>query len=203
MSLVDTVHDGYVLDRRARLLSHYLTPLLPERSRVLDVGCGDCRIAWLITQARPDLTFHGVDTLVRGTTWMSVEEYDGRRLPYGDKSTDVVMLVDVLHHADDPSHLLKEGARVAIRNLVIKDHTRDGLLANTTLKLMDRVGNLRHGVALPYNYWPKRVWLDRFREGGLALEYWNQHLHLYPWPATWVFDRSLHFVAKLSVRGVA
>jgi hypothetical protein len=110
---------------------------------------------------------------------------------------DVVMLVDVLHHAADPMLLLREAIRVARRAIIIKDHRRNGLLARATLKFMDRVGNCRHGVALPYNYWSQTQWLQAFQTLGLNVRFWQQQLRLYNWPAGLWFDRSLHFIARL------
>jgi hypothetical protein len=62
---------------------------------------------------------------------------------------------------------------------------------------MDRVGNARHGVALPYNYWRRAQWLQEFERAGLSPTLWKDSLHLYPWPASLLFDRSLHFVSRL------
>jgi hypothetical protein len=95
------------------------------------------------------------------------------------------------------SDLLAEAARVARRAVVIKDHLREGLLADATLRFMDRVGNRRHGVALPHNYWTRDRWREAFQRCGLAVDRWSERLGLYPWPAAWVFDRSLHFVARM------
>ena len=44
---------------------------------------------------------------------------------------------------------------MAARGIVLKDHTRNGLFSGSTLRFMDWVGNARHGVRLPYNYWPE------------------------------------------------
>jgi hypothetical protein len=80
--------------------------------------------------------------------------------------------VDVLHHTDDPRVLLR-GARVARRNILIKDHTRNGLFAGPTLRFMDGVGNARFGVALPYNYWTRQQWQDAFRDLDVEVEVWQ------------------------------
>lgn len=197
MSLLDTIHGGYVFQRRVRVLSGHLAALLPRDARVLDVGCGDGLIAKLILEQRPDTRVTGLDILVRPHTHIPVTQFDGRKIPHGDSSFDVVMFVDVLHHTDDPMILLREAVRVARRALVIKDHCRDGWLAGPTLRFMDWVGNARHGVVLPYNYWPAQRWTEAFRELKLKPAEYRQRIGLYPPPAAWVFERSLHFVARL------
>jgi hypothetical protein len=62
---------------------------------------------------------------------------------------------------------------------------------------MDQVGNARHGVALPHVYWPRSEWMRAFESLGLRVEDWRPQLGLYPWPASWVFERSLHFMVWL------
>src|SRR5947209_15100762 len=133
MKLLDRVHAGYVFGRRVRVLAELLGPGLPEHSRVLDVGCGDGTLASLILRDRPDLKWYGIDTLVRSTTAIPVQSYDGRTIPFPDLSFDVVLFVDVLHHVDEPAPLLAEALRVARRGLLIKDHTADGWLPRPTL----------------------------------------------------------------------
>jgi SAM-dependent methyltransferase len=119
-------------------------------------------------------------------------------IPFETKSVDVVLFVDVLHHTTDPTILLREAKRVASDSVVIKDHTKDGLLAGQTLSFMDWVGNARHGVALPFNYWPEARWRGAFEDLSLYVAYWRKTLGLYPWSHTWLFDRSLHFIARLT-----
>lgn len=197
MVLVDTLHDGYVHRRRIRRLTDHLSSLIPDRSVVLDVGCGDGLLARRIQETRPDLQMHGIDVLIREGTHIAVQHFDGRTFPEGIGPVDVVMFVDVLHHTDDHMVLLREAARVAGRAIVIKDHTRNGPLAGPTLRFMDYVGNAHHGVVLPYNYWPRGRWLEAFHELGLTVRAWKDDLKLYPCPADWVFGRSLHFIALL------
>lgn len=199
MNLIERVHGGYVHNRRVDVLCRHLSELIPPDSSVLDVGCGDGLLSSLIMRKRPDVRTRGIDVLVRPQTHIPVEAYDGQRMPVEDKSYDVVMFVDVLHHTDDPMVVLREAVRVARKAVVIKDHTRDGLLAGQTLRFMDEIGNERHGVRLPFNYWPRQKWLEAFDTLGLAVGKWRKDLHLYPPPASWLFDRSLHFVARLDV----
>jgi SAM-dependent methyltransferase len=148
MELINTVHDGYVHHRRIRRLGDLLSPLIPEGASVLDVGCGDRLLARRIQDMRPDLRVRGIDVLLRVETHIPVQHFDGRTFPEDVGQADVVMFVDTLHHTHDPLVLLREAGRVARQAILVKDNTRDGLLAGPTLRLMDYVGNAHHGVAL-------------------------------------------------------
>ena len=199
MKFVDHIHGNYIAYRRARALSKHLAEIIPDRFQILDVGCGDGLIAHLITETRPDINLRGLDVLERERTYIPVERFDGETIPCDDGSFDGVMFVDVLHHTQDPMVLLREAKRVARKAIVIKDHTLDGLLASPTLHAMDKVGNARYAVSLPYNYWSKQQWLQSFDGLGMEIGSWRMKLKLYPWPASLLFDRTLHFVARLDV----
>ena len=166
MQIVDQIHGAFVHTRRVLHLAQQLAPLMPRDGTVLDVGCGDGALAAAIATRRPDISVTGLETLPRAPCPISVEPFDGEIIPRQDDSVDTVLIVDVLHHTHDPARLLSEALRVARRTVVIKDHNRNGLLAEATLRFMDRVGNARHGVALPYNYWSREQWLSAFERLG-------------------------------------
>jgi SAM-dependent methyltransferase len=199
MSFLEYVHGSFVARRRANVLAEHFANLLPMDGVVLDIGCGDGYLASLIQKIRSDVTIVGVDVLLRKRCWIPVEEYDGLHLPYADGAFDAVLLVDVIHHLTEPMTLLREASRVAGRSVIIKDHRCDALLAAPTLRFMDQIGNRRFGVVLTYDYWCIARWQQVFRELGWELEYWTDGLGLYPFPINLVFERSLHFIAKLTV----
>ncbi len=200
MSFVESLHARHVFGRRIRVLAGHFANLAPQNASVLDVGCGDGQLDKVLLAQRPDLCLEGIDVLVRPDTAIPVRPFDGDTIPNADKSVDVVMFVDVLHHTEDPMILLKEAARVARHAVLIKDHTRDGLFASGTLRFMDHIGNARHGVVLPYNYWPKARWHAAFGTIDLAIDRWISKLGLYPWPASAIFERELHFITQLKPR---
>ena len=197
MSIVGGTH-GAVHRRRVRVLATYFAGLLPPAARVLDVGCGDGLLARRVMELRPDVQISGIDVLVRPQAAIPVKSFDGTRIPAEDGDYDVTMLVDVLHHANDPKALLREAARATRQCILIKDHTRNGFLAGPTLRFMDDIGNARFGVDLPHNYWTREQWKLAFHELQLNIEEWRPRLGLYPVWADWLFGRSLHFVARLS-----
>jgi ubiquinone/menaquinone biosynthesis C-methylase UbiE len=150
MNPVGTLHGQLVFKRRVRVLADAIAKAIPGNARdVLDVGCGDGTIAALLQQHRPELSVTGVDVMVRPDTKVPVQEFDGVHLPFADRSFDVVMFVDVLHHTHDPMILLREAKRVARVAVVLKDHRRNSPIAYGTLRLMDWVGNAHHGGACP------------------------------------------------------
>ncbi len=195
--MISGLHSRRVFPRRRRVLAGLISGLLPTDGRVLDVGAGDGSVARLVQQLRPGLKIEGIDVLVRPGTAIPVRPFDGRRIPFADGSFDAVMLVDVLHHTDDPQVLLREAGRVTRRHVIIKDHLRHGVLAGATLRFMDWVGNARHGVALPYNYWTPVQWEQGFAAAGLRVVRRITRLGLYPAWADWVFGRALHALVLL------
>ena len=199
MKLSERVHEQYASSRRVRVLASHFAELIPQNARLLDVGCGDGKVAAHIAALRRDVEIRGTDVLVRPDTAIPVDPFDGSTLPHPDDSFDAVLFVDVLHHSDDALRLLREAIRVARQCVLIKDHTLEGWLAGPTLRFMDRVGNARHGVALPYHYWARERWDQVFAELGLRVEHFVRDLGLYPWPASMLFGRSLHFVAHLRI----
>jgi SAM-dependent methyltransferase len=199
MSFLELAHGEYVHKRRVSLLSEWCSNLIPRDASVLDVGSGDGRLARLVADKRPDISIRGIDVALRRDAAIPVEKFDGTSIPYGEGSFDVVMFVDVFHHTDDPMVLLREAVRVTRQIILIKDHTLQGALAYSTLRFMDWLGNARHNVALPYNYWTPAQWQGAFDKLGLSVSSCESNLKLYPFPADLIFDRSLHFIAALRV----
>jgi SAM-dependent methyltransferase len=196
--MLGALHHTFVHRPRVRRLAELLDSMIPSGASVLDVGAGDGLIDRVLLDRRPDLRIRGVDVLVRPTTHIDVRPFDGHDLPAKTGEVDVVMFVDVLHHAEDARSLLQEASRVASDAVVIKDHLREGMLAEPTLRFMDWIGNARFGVRLPYNYFARAEWDAMWHEAGLRVDAMVGSLGLYPRPASWIFERSLHFVARLT-----
>jgi SAM-dependent methyltransferase len=193
-----TGSNSWYFNRRIWVLSHALANAIPGRGSVLDVGCGDGQLALALMKLRPDLRIEGVDVVARPKTLVPVVQYDGTTLPFADKSVDYVTIVDVLHHTDDPAVVLSEASRVARHGVVVKDHLREGVLAQETLAFMDWCGNIGDGVPLPYNFLSRSEWQGAFFKAKLQAISTVEKLGIYLPPARWFFDRNLHFVSFLT-----
>jgi SAM-dependent methyltransferase len=195
MSILGRVHESFIRGRRIRRLCELLNPLIPGGCGLLDVGCGDGKLARTLLEGRPDLRIEGVDVLVREQTAVPVKAFNGTTLPYEESSFDGVMLIDVLHHTRDPQGLLQEALRVSRRWLIVKDHIRQGLAAAVRLRFMDYAGNAHHGVALPYNYLSRNQWSELQSALGVRVVQEVRTLGLYPPPIDYICGSSLHFIA--------
>jgi ubiquinone/menaquinone biosynthesis C-methylase UbiE len=192
-SVASRLHFRYIHQARVARLSRAFARSIPTTARtVLDVGTGDGLLAWEIRQLRPELRFTGVDVHPRPENFIPVELFDGRRLPADDKSVDVVIFSDVLHHADNQEELLAEAARVARQAVVIKDHVADSVAGSMVLRAMDFAGNRHAGVSLPYNYLSTSEWRRAFEQTGLWVRRWDDQPDVYPAPLRWVIGRRLH-----------
>ncbi len=200
-SLIAALHQKFIYERRLFVLSRLLAALVPIRSKVLDVGSGDGALMVALKQQRPDLQhcITGLETHIRPGNQIEIQAFDGMSIPYDTSSVPTVLLIDVLHHAADPHRLLSEATRVASDHVIIKDHFKEGYFAQGTLRFMDHTGNARHGVALPYAYWTRDEWKAAWNTHGLQIDKELTTLGLYPIPLKWWFERSLHFMTRLSV----
>ena len=198
MSILKMIYESYVQMQRVNVVGRLLAEQIPQDSFVLDIGCGDGTLASSITAMRKDLRIEGVDVMVRPSVKINVREFDGLRLPFPDGFVDVAMFVDVLHHAEQPTEILRDAARVARGKIIIKDHLRQGFMAQTRLKMMDWMGNARYGVSLPYRYWNRSEWREAFAQCGLIEETFVSGLHLYRYPLQWFFGGTLHFITVLA-----
>ena len=194
-----SIHGRKVHASRVHVLASHFAEMIPPGHRVLDVGCGDGVIDRLLQERRPDLHIAGVDTLVRPNARIPVTSFDGKQLPFGDKSWDTVLFCDVLHHAEEPVGILRDAARVARHSVIIKDHLAEGAFAWSLLRFMDFVGNAPHGVERPYKYFNRAQWASAYREAGLLPAETKTRLLLYPAWADPIFGRSLHFISRCDV----
>lgn len=199
LSWIARSHRALVFGRRARVLADALAPLIPAEARsILDIGCGDGTIASLLGARRPELSIEGVEVIPRPTCRVPCRAFDGTQLPFPDRSIDVCLFVDVLHHTTDVTQLLREAARVSRACVILKDHLSESSFDHATLRAMDWVGNRPHGVTLTYNYQSLGQWKEHFAACGLRATQISTALPIYPFPFSQLFGRKLHFVAQLS-----
>ena len=190
------VYEPLLYRRRVNALVREISPRLPERGTVLDLGIGSGRLIEAIAADRPGLTWSGLDVKRHPECAFPVTLYDGHELPLATDSVDWVTAIDVLHHAVSPVALLAECARVARHGVVLKDHTANTRLSFAVLSALDWAGNRAYGVETPFNFLSEREWRCSFERLGLRVDAYVNRLGIYPWPIRIPFP-DLHFIVTL------
>lgn len=195
--LFESFHNQRVRGRRVKVLIDHLTECVPLNSTIVDIGTGDGAIAAGLMKLRTDLRIKGLEVHPRSDCAVPCKVFDGETLPFDGPTYDYAMLIDVLHHTENPRDLLCEALRIVRKGLIIKDHLLQGWLAGPILRFMDEVSNRRFGVNLPHNYQSPAQWQAWWSECGLSARSYREDLDLYPPWADWIFGRSMHFLAVL------
>jgi len=192
---------GPVYRKRIEVLTRMIVPHLQPGDRVLDVGCGYGTLAAAL-MADPScpgsVQIHGLERAKRGGEAIPVQAYDGVTFPHDDNAFDVVIIADVLHHEADPDRLIAEAVRVAKRSLIIKDHKRDGLLAQQRISFMDWAANTAYGVPCLFRYNTLTQWHDVFKRHHLPITAEHTRMTLYPMPYPLMFTSRLQYLAVLN-----
>ena len=134
-----------------------------------DIGAGEGWYARALMDDGVIARCTPVEVTRRALTIVEPVLYDGARLPFPDRSVELVYAVDVVHHACDPFALLDEMARVASRWIVLKDHTYQTALGRFTLAVLDELGNRRFGIPSPGRYQRAWSWLPRLEASGFVV----------------------------------
>jgi SAM-dependent methyltransferase len=147
-------------------LFEYIARLLPPSGPclVLDIGAGDGSLGAAVERFRPGTRVLGLEVAIRCATrpGFRIARFDGRHVPLEDRSVDVSILSNVLHHAADPRTLLREVWRVTRSRVIVKDHLSRGKLDDWRLAALDVLGNLRFGAQVDATYLGWREWDDLF-----------------------------------------
>lgn len=191
------LHHAFVQVPRRAHLTRTLGVLAGPATSLLDVGAGDGALGVELAREIGATTVHGADILAQPGSKIPVSIFAGDTLPFEDASFDLVLLADVLHHADAPARLLREAARVARRCVLVKDHFAFGEASRRLLHALDVAANRRYGIAVSGNYLTPASWVALCEEGGVRVEALHWPLRVHPAPIRALVPSSLHFAARL------
>jgi 2-polyprenyl-3-methyl-5-hydroxy-6-metoxy-1,4-benzoquinol methylase len=159
--------------------------LVPQADSILDVGCSCGRLAVRIAAALGATDVRGADVQLQPDALIPVSVYDGSHLPFPDREFDLVTIIDVLHHADDPLAVVRESLRVLKPDgrIVVKDHLRLGTWSKWVLLAMDTASNFGVHVRTAGRYLSPAEWTNLVAGAGGHIEtmVWPFQVHDLPW----------------------
>jgi ubiquinone/menaquinone biosynthesis C-methylase UbiE len=177
----------------------YVSSLLPPTAaKILDIGCGNGMFARKLMSAKPGLQITGIEVTSQPNCLIDCHQYDGNLVPFDDDAFDYAMLINVLHHADDPLRTLSEANRVAKRGILLKDHYANTSFDFYTLVIMEWIGNTFSNISQPYNFFSEAQWKEMFQKLNLATERLLTRFRSYNAVVDVFCGRNLHFIALLS-----
>lgn len=130
-----------ILRKRSLVVVERIMPYIKESTTLVDIGSGTGDVAYLLKNLGKDVTAVDVSDF-HGPRLVTPIIYDGKKLPFKDKSFDTALLLMVLHHTPDPAIVFSEAARVA-KEIVLIETTYTNSIDRFFTILSDGLGNLR------------------------------------------------------------
>lgn len=181
---------------RIRVFEAFKRLLQPHATieKSLDFGGGDGWFAMSLQQAGLVKKVTPIDVQARPNTHVPVTMYDGKRIPFEDRSFDLVTAIDVLHHCPDPKAALAEAVRCSGRFFLLKDHTYRHLPGRVTLAVLDEVGNRKFGIPSLYLYQKRWEWSPVLERAGFVQRELIHPMRCHVGPLGWATN-SLQFIS--------
>lgn len=184
-----------VYEHRQRVLVSLISPHLDPGAHVLDVGCGFGHLGRALMDASPSIQVEGAEAAVREGALIPITAVPAASLPWTDGSFDAVILADVLHHDHDQARLLCESARVSKRLVIIKDHLREGFLAEQRISLLDWAANAGYKVPVLYKYNSLSEWRSLVATVSSKVIVEQTSIDIYPPVFNTLLGKGLHYFA--------
>ncbi|RMF55023.1 class I SAM-dependent methyltransferase [Candidatus Woesearchaeota archaeon] len=166
MSLIKRIVFSFYVRGPSRSKVKRITKHLKKTDNILDIGSGYGAVSWLLRKQGYKVT--PLDVKNKSCTKeIRPIIYNGRKIPFKDKSFDVALLITVLHHTKNPEEVLKEARRVAKR-LIVMEETYSNIFQKYVTFIIDSLVNFEF-LGHPHTNKTDAEWRRTFRNMGLEV----------------------------------
>ncbi|MFA5181588.1 MAG: class I SAM-dependent methyltransferase [Syntrophales bacterium] len=109
----------YLADYRDNWFLKHLDNWIRGKDLVLDLGAGNSCMGQLLEKYHDCRVLNLEVAQYQTHNTLPLVIYNGRDIPFKDGSFDVVLILFVLHHADEPAQVLKEAKRICRRSVIV------------------------------------------------------------------------------------
>lgn len=162
-------------ERKIKILSPFIKNI---KGSLLDFGCGDLSLSEGIYNLNSKLQITGID-VVEFPHWSKVVaflKYDGKKIPFKEKTFDFVIVYHVLHHTSDPQMMFKECLRVTKYKLLLIEPVYRNIFEIPGMMIMDFI----------FNAWKEKSIAMSFKFKNLS--WWKQQIALNGWKIKMIKD---------------
>ena len=130
-----------VYEKAAGRMANDCRDFIGKGDRILDLGCGSAIVAKKFERFF-QAEVAGIDIVDNRVEKIDFKLFDGRALPFEDKSFDDVLIAYVLHHCQEPLMTLSEAKRVARKRIIVYEDLPDGWWGKIRCKIHGNLFNI-------------------------------------------------------------
>lgn len=151
-----------------------LSPYINKGEKILDFGCGDLALAFLISKKIRGIHIVGMDVVrpINKPSRVQFILYNGNKLPFNDNSFDLIYAYHVLHHIKKPYEALAECLRVSAKRVILVESIVRSLIELPGLITMDYLANIgrKEKIPMPFTFLRKKILLEFLLNNGWKIE---------------------------------
>ena len=167
MNIIKKLIFSFYINNPSKSKVERIAKHLKKTDKILDIGSGYGSVSWLLKKQGHKVT--SLDIKNKSCT----EEikpiiYNGKEIPFKDKSFDVALLITVLHHTPNPEEIIIEAKRVA-KCVIIIEETYSNAFQKYITFIIDSLANFEF-FNHPHTNKTDDDWRNLFKKLGLRLK---------------------------------
>lgn len=170
------IFDKIFVTRAVSYTVNEIESFIEPDDKILDIGSGTGITAEQISK-KLKVEVEMVDVVNKSKVNLPLKIYDGKKLPYDNRTFDVSLLIYVLHHTEDARLVLNEAKRVTKKYIIVYEDI-------ITRNPFDKISTFFHGLVFEKtwnlrnraSFKSEKEWAKLFEELGLKI------IKVYPLP---------------------